>query len=133
MTAGNPAKERTYKLDADMRSEYCFDYDKAKPNRFSRRCATKIGKKKGDSRFLPARRHAELTSGEVLRMLRVLKEWTQKGLANRSGIDVASLKHFENERSDFRKRQAEHLAKAFGVHPSVMRRVSPSRRNRANC
>ena len=45
--------------------------------------------------FVPARPIAELSTGEVIRMLRELKEWIQDQLA-------------------------EQLAKAFSIHPAVI-------------
>ena len=70
--------------------------------------------------FAPARRHAKLTSGQVIQMLRELKGWTQKELAGRSGIAITNLSLLENDKVDIGKRRAEHLAKAFGVHPAII-------------
>ena len=70
--------------------------------------------------FAPARRHAKLSSGEVIQMLRELKGWTQKDLAKRSGIAMTNLSLLENDKVDIGKRRAEHLAKAFGVHPAII-------------
>lgn len=70
--------------------------------------------------FVPARPHASLSTGEVIRMLRELKEWTQEGLATRSGISSTNLSALENDRIDIGKRRAEQLAKAFNVHPTII-------------
>ena len=43
-----------------------------------------------ESEFVPASRHAALTTGEVIRMLRELKGWTQAGLAERYGISATN-------------------------------------------
>ena len=70
--------------------------------------------------FKPAKTRIHLTSGEVIRMLRELKEWTQEELANRSGISPTNLSALENDRVDIGKRRAEQLAHAFGVHPAII-------------
>ncbi len=74
--------------------------------------------KKSD--FVPAKRHAVLTTGEVIRMLRELKGWTQRELAERCGISVTNLSLLERERVDIGKKRAERIAKAFGVHPAII-------------
>ena len=68
--------------------------------------------------FVPARPHAALSSGEVIRMLRELKGWTQETLAARSGISPTNLSLLENDRVDIGKKRALQLAEAFGVHPA---------------
>ncbi len=73
-----------------------------------------------DSEFKPAKTRIRLTSGEVIRMLRDLKEWTQEELASRSGISATNLSALENDRVDIGKRRAEPLAHAFGVHPAII-------------
>ena len=70
--------------------------------------------------FLAARAHARLTTGEVIRMLRDLKGWTQQELARRSGIHASNISVLENERVEIGKRRAEQLAKAFAVHPAII-------------
>ncbi|MBK6722489.1 MAG: helix-turn-helix transcriptional regulator [Acidobacteria bacterium] len=70
--------------------------------------------------FVPAKSHASLSTGEVIRMLRELKEWTQAELANRSGISPTNLSALENDRVDIGKRRAEQLAKAFNIHPAII-------------
>jgi transcriptional regulator with XRE-family HTH domain len=72
------------------------------------------------SEFVPAKRHAILTTGEVIRMLRELKGWTQRELADRCGISVTNLSLLERERIEIGKRRAERIAKAFGVHPAII-------------
>lgn len=64
--------------------------------------------------------HASLTTGEVIRMLRELKGWTQKTLAECSGISVTNISLLENGRVDIGKKRAEQLAKSFGVHPAII-------------
>jgi DNA-binding XRE family transcriptional regulator len=41
--------------------------------------------------FITAKKHTVLTTGETIRMLRELKEWTQEELAERSGINSKNM------------------------------------------
>ena len=70
--------------------------------------------------FAPAKKHATVTTGEAIRMLRGLKGWTQEELARRSGINAKNISMLENDRIDIGKRRAEQLAKAFNVHPAII-------------
>jgi transcriptional regulator with XRE-family HTH domain len=70
--------------------------------------------------FVPAGRHAILTTGEVIRMLRELKGWTQAELAERCGISTTNISLLENARVEIGKKRAEQIAKAFGVHPAII-------------
>ncbi len=70
--------------------------------------------------FSAARAHASLTTGEVIRMLRELKEWTQQQLAERSGINATNISLLENGRVEIGKHRAVQLAKAFDVHPAII-------------
>lgn len=72
------------------------------------------------SEFLSARAHAKLSTGEVIRMLRELKGWTQADLADRSGINATNISLLENDRAQIGKRRAEQLAEAFKVHPAII-------------
>jgi transcriptional regulator with XRE-family HTH domain len=72
------------------------------------------------SEFVTARPHAELSSGEVIRMLRELKGWTQEELAERSGVSPTNLSLLENDRVDIGKKRALQIAAAFGVHPATI-------------
>lgn len=74
--------------------------------------------KKSD--FVPARPHIGLSTGEVIRMLRELKGWTQNTLAEHSGISPTNLSLLENDRVDIGKRRVLQLAAAFGVHPATI-------------
>ena len=69
--------------------------------------------------FAPAKKHAAVTTGEAIRMLRELKGWTQEELARRSGINAKNISMLENDRIDIGKRRAEQLAEAFKVHPAI--------------
>ena len=70
--------------------------------------------------FKPATVYVGLTTGEVIRLLRELKQWTQEELARKSAISPTNLSLLENGRVDIGKHRAEQLAKAFGVHPAVI-------------
>ena len=77
-----------------------------------------MGKHSGD--FVAARPHARLTTGEVIRMLRELKGWTQQELARRSGIYASNISLLENGRVEIGKKRAEQLANAFDIHPAII-------------
>jgi len=70
--------------------------------------------------FKSSKTRVHLTSGEVIRMLRELKEWTQVELASRSGISATNLSALENDRIEIGKHRAEQLASAFGIHPAII-------------
>jgi transcriptional regulator with XRE-family HTH domain len=70
--------------------------------------------------FRAARAHAPLTTGEVIRMLRELKGWTQQELARRCDIQASNISLLENERVEIGKHRAEQLARAFDVHPAII-------------
>jgi transcriptional regulator with XRE-family HTH domain len=76
--------------------------------------------KRKRNEFDAAQPHAPLSTGEVIRMLRELKGWTQLELARLSGISTTNLSLLENERVDIGKERAEQLAKAFNVHPATI-------------
>ena len=70
--------------------------------------------------FAPAKAHAILTTGRVVRMLRELEGWTQQELAQRSGMHATNISLLENDRTQVGKRRAEQLAKAFDIHPAII-------------
>ncbi|OGP80608.1 MAG: hypothetical protein A2Z08_03200 [Deltaproteobacteria bacterium RBG_16_54_11] len=70
--------------------------------------------------FISAKPHATLTTGEVIRMLRDLKGWTQAELAQRSGISAGNISLLENEKVDIGKKRAGQIAEAFNVHPAII-------------
>ena len=72
------------------------------------------------SDFVPAKRRVSLTTGEVIRMLRNLKGWTQEELGRRSGISPTNLSALENDRVEIGKRRAVQLAKVFAIHPAMI-------------
>ncbi|MCL4491191.1 MAG: helix-turn-helix domain-containing protein [Nitrospirae bacterium] len=70
--------------------------------------------------FVSAKPHVAITTGEVIRMLRELKGWTQAELARRCGITSTNISLLENEKVEIGKKRAEQLAKAFGIHPAII-------------
>jgi len=70
--------------------------------------------------FGPTKTHAKLATGEVIRMLRELKGWTQADLARRSGISATNISLLENEKVEIGKKRVEQLAKAFDIHPAII-------------
>ena len=70
--------------------------------------------------FIPATPYVKLSSGDVIRMLRELKGWTQRELGERSGVTETNLSLLENNKIEIGKRRAEQLAKAFSVHPAII-------------
>ena len=70
--------------------------------------------------FEPAKPHAKLTPGEVIRMLRELKGWTQDELAKRSGISATNISLLENDKVEIGKKRVEQIAKAFAIHPAFI-------------
>ncbi len=77
-------------------------------------------KAKSRASFGPAKPHAKVSTGEVIRMLRELKAWTQADLAERSGINATNLSLLENDKVEIGKKRAEQLARAFDVHPAII-------------
>ena len=70
--------------------------------------------------FRPAKPRAKVTTGEVIRMLRELKGWTQNELANHSGVSATNISMLENDRVDIGKKRAEQIARAFNIHPAII-------------
>jgi transcriptional regulator with XRE-family HTH domain len=77
-------------------------------------------KRRSSRGFVPAKAHAKLTTGQVIRMLRDLKGWTQEQLAQQSDISATNISLLENEKVDIGKKRAEQLAGAFDVHPAII-------------
>ena len=70
--------------------------------------------------FIQAKKHASITTGEVIRMLRELKGWTQEELARICGINAKNISLLENDRVEIGKKRTEQVAHAFGVHPAII-------------
>lgn len=73
-----------------------------------------------DEDFVPAKRHIKLSSGDMIRNLREMMEWTQAELAKRSGISVTNISLLENDRVEIGRKRALALAKAFNIHPGTI-------------
>lgn len=76
----------------------------------------KIDKKK----YKPAKQHAVLTTGEVIKMLRELKGWTQEELSKFCSINAKNISLLENNKLEIGKKRAVQLATAFDVHPAII-------------
>ena len=68
--------------------------------------------------FNEAGRSIQMSPGEMIRTLRVLKEWTQTDLANETGISQANISAIENDRVEIGKQRSIILAQALNVHPA---------------
>ena len=77
-------------------------------------------KKNKKRRFVPAKPHATLATGEVIRLLRELKGWSQEELEERSGISSTNISLLENGKIEIGRKRAEQLAEAFKVHPAII-------------
>ena len=72
------------------------------------------------SNYKPAKQHTILTTGEVIRMLRELKGWTQEELSKFCSINAKNISMLENDKLDIGKKRALQLATAFDVHPAII-------------
>ena len=70
--------------------------------------------------FRPAKRHIEVTTGESVRILRELQEFSQNELAKCSGIPQSTISAIENDRVRLGVERAKTLARALRCHPSVL-------------
>lgn len=72
------------------------------------------------SSYVPAKQHTVLTTGEVIKMLRELKGWTQEELAKYCSINAKNISALENDKIEIGKKRAIQLATAFDVHPAII-------------
>jgi transcriptional regulator with XRE-family HTH domain len=72
------------------------------------------------SNYKPAKQYTVLTTGEVIKMLRELKGWTQEELAKYCSINAKNISMLENNKIEIGKKRAIHLATAFDVHPAII-------------
>jgi transcriptional regulator with XRE-family HTH domain len=72
------------------------------------------------SDYAPERRHAKLTPGESLKIVRELQGLSQSELARRTGIAQSALSAFERGAQEIGLKRAKTLAAALQVHPAVI-------------
>ena len=72
------------------------------------------------SQFRPAKKRAEVSVGESVRIIRELQGLSQNELARRSGIPQATLSAIENDRVSLGVERAKVLARALRCHPAVL-------------
>jgi transcriptional regulator with XRE-family HTH domain len=70
--------------------------------------------------FRPAKRRAEVSVGESVRIVRELQGFSQNELARLSGIPQATLSAIENDRVRLGVERAKVLAQALRCHPAVL-------------
>lgn len=70
--------------------------------------------------FRPARKRAEVSVGESVRIIRELQELSQNQLSALTGIPQATLSAIENNRVNLGVERAKVLARALKCHPSVL-------------
>lgn len=76
------------------------------------------------NQFRPAKKRAEVSVGESVRIIRELQGLSQNELARQSGIPQATLSAIENDRVRLGVERAKVLARALRCHPAVL--VFPS-------
>ncbi len=70
--------------------------------------------------FRRAKRHIEVSTGESVRILRELQEFSQNQLAELSGIPQSTISAIENDRVRLGVRRSKVLARALKCHPAVL-------------
>ena len=72
------------------------------------------------NQFRPAKRRAEVSIGESVRIVRELQGFSQNELSKLSGIPQATLSAIENDRVRLSVERAKVLARALRCHPAVL-------------
>jgi len=72
------------------------------------------------SEYMSAKRRAEVSAGESVRIIRELQEMSQNQLAALTGIPQATISAIENDRVNLGVERAKVLATALKVHPGVL-------------
>ena len=72
------------------------------------------------NQFRPAKRRAEVSIGESVRIVRELQGFSQNKLSQLSGIPQATLSAIENDRVRLGVERAKVLACALRCHPAVL-------------
>ena len=70
--------------------------------------------------FHPAKKRAEVSVGESVRIIRELQGLSQNQLAGLSGVPQATLSAIENDRVRLGVERAKVLARALRCHPAVL-------------
>ena len=70
--------------------------------------------------FHPAKKRAEVSVGESVRIIRELQGLSQNQLAELSGVPQATLSAIENDRVRLGVERAKVLARALRCHPAVL-------------
>lgn len=72
------------------------------------------------NQFRPAKKRAEVSVGESVRIIRELQEISQNDLAGLTGIAQATISAIENDRVQLGVERAKVLAAALKCHPGVL-------------
>lgn len=72
------------------------------------------------SEFRKARKSAEVTVGESVRIVREFQELSQNALARLTGIPQSTISAIENGRVNLGVERAKVLARALRCHPAVL-------------
>jgi transcriptional regulator with XRE-family HTH domain len=70
--------------------------------------------------FRPAKKRAEVSVGESVRIVRELQGFSQNQLAKLGGVPQATLSAIENDRVRLGVERAKVLARALRCHPAVL-------------
>ena len=70
--------------------------------------------------YRPAKKRANVSVGESVRILRELQELSQSQLSRLTGIPQATISAIENDRVRLGVERAKILAKALKCHPGVL-------------
>ncbi len=70
--------------------------------------------------FRRARRRAEVSVGESVRILRELQELSQIELSRRTGIPQSTISAIENDRINLGVERSKVIARALRCHPAVL-------------
>ena len=72
------------------------------------------------SNFIPARKRADVTPGESVRIIRELQGLSQTQLSALCGIPQTTISSIENGRVNLGVERAKTLANALHCHPAVL-------------
>lgn len=70
--------------------------------------------------FLPAKKMAEVSPGESVRIMRELQEMSQAALAGATGIPQSTISGIEHGRINLGVERAKTFARALKCHPAVL-------------